>query len=110
MTKTKEKLSTKEKSLIKAGNLKKVGVQTIPQWVKDAWSEILSEMTIRSIKKCCISNAMDSSEDHFVYDEDNIIDCASDAETDDIHPDVQMTANKFEELFGNSDSQFEGFE
>ena len=27
---------------------------------------------------------MDGSEDHFVYDEDNIIDYASDAETDDI--------------------------
>ena len=51
---------------------------------------------------------MDDSEDHFVYDEDDIIDCASDAETDDMHPDVQMTANEFEELFGNSDSEFEG--
>ena len=53
---------------------------------------------------------MDWSEDHFVYNEDDIIDCASDAETDDMHPDVQMTANEFEELFGNSDSEFEGFE
>ena len=103
-----EWMSTEDKSLTKAGNLKKVDVQTIAQWVKDAWSEISSEMIIRSFKKCCISNAMDGSEDHFVY-EDDIIDCASDAEAD-MYPDVQMTANEFEELFGNSDSEFEGFE
>ena len=56
---------------------------------------------------------MDSSDDHFMYDEDGIIDCTSDAETDDMHPDVQMTANEFENtefVFGNSDSEFEGFE
>ena len=93
----------------KAGNLKKVDVQTIAQSVKDAWSEILSEMIIHSFKKCCISNAMDGTEDHFVCDED-IINYPSDSETDDKYPDVQMTANEFEEMFGNSDSEFEGFE
>ena len=51
---------------------------------------------------------MDSSEDHFVYDEDDIINYTSDAETDDVYLDVQMTVNEFEELFGNSDSEFEG--
>ena len=33
-----------------------------------------------------------------------------DAEADDMYPDIQMTVNEFEELFGNSDSEFEGFE
>ena len=103
-------MSIKEKSLTKARNLKKVDVQMITQWVKDERSEISSEMIIRSFTKCFISNAMDGSEDHFMYDEDDIIDCASDDETDDMYPDVQMTANKFKELFGNSDSEFEGFE
>ena len=36
---------------------------------------------------------MDSSEDHFVCNEDDIIDCASDTETNDMYPDIQMTAN-----------------
>ena len=103
-------MSTEEKSLTKAGNLKKVDVQTIAQWVKDAWSEISSEMIIRSFKKCYISNAMDGNEDHFVYDEEDIINCASDTETNDMYPDVQTTANEFKELFGNSDFEFEGFE
>ena len=76
--------------------------------MKDVWLEISSEMIICSFKKCCISNAIDGSEDHFVYDDDDIIDCSSDAETDDLYPDFQMTAN--EELFGNSDSEFEGSE
>ena len=43
---------------------------------------------------------MDVSEDNFVYDEGDIIDCASDAEANDMYPCVQMTANEFEELFG----------
>ena len=67
-------------------------------------------MIIHFFKKCCISNVMDGSEDYFVYDEDDIINCTTDAETDDMYPDVQMIANEFEELFGNSDFEFEGFE
>ena len=70
---------------MKAGNLKKINIQMITRRVKDAGLEISSEMIIRSFKKCCISNAMDGSEDHFVYDEDDSIDCASDAKTDHKH-------------------------
>ena len=51
---------------------------------------------------------MNGSEDHFAHDEDDIIDCSSDTETDDMYPDVQTAANEFEELFRNSDSEFEG--
>ena len=32
--------------------------------------------------------AMNGSEDHFAHDEDDIIDCSSDTETDDMYPDV----------------------
>ena len=53
---------------------------------------------------------MVGSEDNFGYDEDDIIDCSSDAETHGMYPDVQMTVNEFEGLFGYSDSEFEGFE
>ena len=83
-------MSTENKSLMKAGNLKKINIQMITRRVKDAGLEISSEMIIRSFKKCCISNAMDGSEDHFVYDEDDIINCASDAEIDYVYPDVQI--------------------
>ena len=54
------------------------------------WSEISYEMIISSFKKCCISNARDDSENHFLYDKDDIINCASDAEIDYVYPDVQI--------------------
>ena len=53
---------------------------------------------------------MDSSEDHFMYDENDIIDCISVGEIDDMYPDAQMNANEFEELLSYSDSEFEGFQ
>lgn len=108
-----EWMATEDKAITKGGNVKKVDIETIVHWVKNAWDEISSEMIIRSFKKCCISNSMDGSEDHFVYeDDDDISSELSDAESDYLHPDIPMTEQEFEELFGNSDcdSDFEGFD
>ena len=62
-------MSSENKVLTKGGNLKKVDVVTIAQWVKESWTEVSSDIIIRSFKKCCISNAMDRSEDAFVYED-----------------------------------------
>ena len=54
---------------------------------------------------------MDGSKDDLIYD--NTMDCSSDTDSDkdDMHPDIPMTQNDFEELIGKSDpdSDFEGF-
>lgn len=103
-------MASEDKALTKGGNLKKVDIETIAQWVKDSWSEVSSEIIVRSFKKCCISNSMDGSEDHLVYEDDG--DQSESYEEDDIHPDINLTQKEFDELFGMSDSEseFEGFE
>jgi hypothetical protein len=95
-------MQSSDASLTKGGNLKKVDVVTISQWVKDVWMDVPAEMIVKSFKKCCISNAMDGTEDDAIFDDDEQV---SEAEEDDeIHPDVPMTGAEFHELFGNSDS------
>lgn len=103
-------MASEDKPLTKGGNLKKVEIETVAQWVKESWSEVSSEIISRSFKKCCISNSMDGSEDYFAYEEDD--DQSGFDEDDVLHPDVQMTQNEFYELFGKSDweSEFEGLE
>lgn len=103
-------MQTSHAPLTKGGNLKKVDIVTISEWVKDAWLSIPAEMIVKSFKKCCISNAMDGSEDDVLYeDRDEISEYDSE---DELHPDVPLTETEFYELFGNSDSEseFDGFE
>lgn len=103
-------MASEDKAVTKGGNLKKVDLVTVAQWVKDAWSEIPSELIVRAFKKCCISNSMDGSEDDLVYEDENSS-TESIGSEDDMHPDIPMTECEFHELFGHSDSDsdFEGF-
>ena len=53
---------------------------------------------------------MDGNKDAFVY-KDSDQSAIGSYEDDDIHPDIEITRNKFDELFGKliSESDFEGF-
>jgi len=35
-----------------------------------AWKAIPESIIVRSFKKCCISNALDASEDHILWEDD----------------------------------------
>ena len=50
--------------------MKAASFPTVCQWVKEAWSEIASEIVVRSFKKCGISNAMDGTEDDMLWEDD----------------------------------------
>ena len=39
-------------------------------WVSAVWKAIPESITIRSSKKCCISNALDGSEDDILWEDD----------------------------------------
>ena len=76
----------------KSGNLKKPGIDLVAQWVKVAWDTIPPEMIKKSFQKCCISNALDGTEDEFIFDSDNELDddeeqCFEDSEMD-IYDDI----------------------
>jgi len=42
----------------------------VARWVSAAWKDIPESIIVRSFKKCCISNALDRSEDDILW-EDN---------------------------------------
>ena len=42
----------------------------VVRWVSAAWKAIPESIIIRSFKKCCISNALDGSEDDILWEDD----------------------------------------
>ena len=42
------------------------------QWIKQSRSRVRNDIIAKSFKKCGISDALDGSEDHFIYEEDNV--------------------------------------
>ena len=41
------------------------------QWIKQSWSRVREDIIVKSNKKCGTSNALNGSEDHLIYEEDN---------------------------------------
>ena len=42
----------------------------VARWVSAAWKAIPESIIVRSFKKCCISNALDGSEDDIILEDD----------------------------------------
>ena len=119
-----------DKEFTPSGNMKRPSIPLILSWIRDAWHDIPSQMIVKSFKKCCISNAMDGSEDDALYsdlvkpreangaDDENeqtpdVISDNAQPDTfdeldnvyDDLYDDNVMTETEFHELFGDSDDE-----
>ena len=53
------------------GRLKRPSITAVCQWIKNAWEGINPQLMIKSFKKCCISNALDGTEDDLIYEDDD---------------------------------------
>ena len=58
-----------QKSYTPAGNLRPPALDTLAQWVLDSWNDIEPSIVIKSFKKCCISNAMNGTEDDMLWED-----------------------------------------
>lgn len=67
--------------------------------MKTSWDAVKEEVVVRSFKKCGISNAMDGTEDEFLYED-------RDADVDD--PDSSTASDSSNE--DSSNDEFTGFE
>jgi hypothetical protein len=56
--------------LTETGKIKRTAPSEVPRWVSAAWKAIPESLIVRSFKKCCISNALDGSEDDIVWEDD----------------------------------------
>ena len=104
-------------SFTSSRNTKKPGLDLITQWIKEAWDSIDPSVIRKGFKKCCITNAMDGSEDDVLWNDvtetpredlDDVDDIQADAlyhDNDDVMDDNQM----LQFLLDDSDSEFDGF-
>jgi len=51
------------RELTETGKIKRAAPSEVTRWVSAAWKAIPESIIVRSFKKCCISNALDGSED-----------------------------------------------
>ena len=54
----------------------------VARWVSAVWKAIPESIIVRSFKKCCISNALDGSEDDILWEDDGEVKDDSDWVTD----------------------------
>jgi hypothetical protein len=54
------------RELTETGKIKRAAPSEVARWVSTAWKAIPESIIVRSFKKCCISNALDGSEDNIV--------------------------------------------
>lgn len=48
------------------GRRKEAPLSKVATWVKEAWEDLPAEIIVTGFKKCCISNALDGSEDDVI--------------------------------------------
>jgi hypothetical protein len=74
-------------ALTLSGKLKKPSISVLGEWILIACERI----TVTGVKKCCISNALDGTEEDFLwkYDENEDSDCEEDGDDDE-----QQSENK----------------
>lgn len=104
------------------GRMRKPELDTICTWIKEAWEELDPQIIVRAFKKCCISNALDGSEDDILWEETPSTSTEdSDTEEDCDRNDIVYDDDSEDEtplsvlrdiyrMFGESDNEeFEGF-
>jgi len=58
------------RELTETGKIKRAAPSEVARWVSAAWKAIPKSIIDRSFKKCCISNALDRSEDGILWEDD----------------------------------------
>ena len=108
-------------SFTAGGRIRKVELDEICRWISDAWDDIPPEMIAKSFRKCCITNALDGTEDEEIWGEESDSDPFEDL--DEMDGDDQLYYGEyfeeqtaeidpkcFENIFGERDSEdFYGF-
>ena len=108
-------------SFTAGGRICKGGLDEICRWISDAWDDIPPEMIAKSFRKCCITNALDGTEDEEIWEEESDSDPFEDL--DEVDGDDQLyyadhfkrqlteiDPECFENTFGESDGEdFYGF-
>lgn len=61
------------------GRRKKASLSEVATWVADVWDELPAEIIQTGIKNCCISNALDGTEDDIIWDANDASEASDDS-------------------------------
>ena len=62
-------MATEQYTFTAGGNMRAPPLPTQAQWVKESWDDVKVPVIKKSFKKCCISNAMDGTEDDILWED-----------------------------------------
>jgi len=54
-----------------SGKKRRAELDVICNWIKEAWEEIPQQLIRKSFLKCSITSAMDGTEDHILWDDED---------------------------------------
>lgn len=87
-------LASENLQLTPAGKIKKASPFKVAEWVKFAWDSTDKELVRRSFLKCCVSNALDGSEDDVIFETE---DASEKTQTSDSEPETDDEEDSSEE-------------
>ena len=64
-------MASGEHAFTPSGNRKKVDLVTITQWIKESWEAVDPSIIVKGFKKCCLTNAMDGTEDDCLWQDED---------------------------------------
>ena len=107
-----------EHTLTPTGRTRKADLNIICKWIIESWNNIPSELISKLFRKCCITNALDGTEDDDIWQEDDDCDPFNDEDSgDDLYyaeeldrEAAEIDGDEYYRLFGESDNEeFDGF-
>lgn len=85
------------------GRRKRPTITQACEWVKRSWNAVKEEVVVKSFLKCGISNALDGTEDDFLFEEYL-------ADPDDPDPIAENSSDEESNMDASSENEFSGFE
>ena len=111
-------------SFTPAGRIRKPDLQLICKWILESWEAISPATVRRSFLKCCITNAIDGTDDDVLWQDEDDTDPFNDEDAEVVDEEgelyyveqdetsaVELNESDYRCIFGNSDDEndFEGF-
>ena len=94
------------KTYTKSGRQRAPDLVTVTEWIVDCWKTLDKQIIVKSFKRCCISNAMDGTEDDILWNEEATCQ-EEEAQSDDddllFNDEDIMSTEQIQQLFMESD-------
>ena len=100
------------KTYTKSGRQRAPDLVTVTEWIIDCWKTLDKQIIVKSFKRCCISNAMDGTEDDILWNEEATRQEEAQSDDDDLlfNGEDIMSTEQIQLFMESDDEDFLGFE